>query len=135
MADRADERAGMLRGDEKYLLSRDKGPERRLVRDIVDSRRTVGTWFLAAALLILVGTNPVWPVQVQFASQLLWLVIAGLFIIDSILLSRRVSKMVWERFPKTTQRKASLFLYAIMRSITFRKLRMPKPAVKIGDKI
>jgi hypothetical protein len=135
MADRAETRAGMLRGDEKYLLPRDRGPERQLVRNIVDSRRTVGTWFLSAALLILFGTNPVWPIGVRYISQLLWLVIAGLFIIDSILLSRRVGKLVWTRFPKTEQRKPSLFLYAIMRSITFRKMRMPKPVVKIGDKI
>ena len=33
-------------GDERYLLARDRGPERALVRNIVDSRRTVGTWFL-----------------------------------------------------------------------------------------
>jgi hypothetical protein len=135
MADRADERAGMLRGEEKYLLPRDRGPERKLVRDIVDSRRTVGTWFFAAALLILVGTNPAWPLIVQTTSQLLWLVIAVLFVGDSVLLSRKVSKLVWERFPKSEQRKPGLFMYAIMRSITFRKLRMPKPAVKIGDAI
>ncbi|WP_018349354.1 DUF3043 domain-containing protein [Longispora albida] len=135
MADRAEERAGMLRGDEKYLLPRDKGPERRLARDIVDSRRNVGTWFFAAALLILVGTNPVWPRPVQSISQMLWLAVAVLFVIDAVVLSRKVRKLVWERFPKTTQGKAGLFMYAVMRSITFRKLRMPKPQVKVGDPI
>ena len=40
----------MRAGDERYLLARDRGPERALVRDIVDSRRTVGTCFFGGAL-------------------------------------------------------------------------------------
>ncbi len=133
--DRAEQRAGMDRGDERYLLARDRGPERRLTRDLVDSRRTVGTWFFGAALLILVGGNPVFPPVIQIGSQLLWVAIAILFVIDAFLLCRKVNKLVWERFPKTQQRKLGLFLYAIMRSITFRRLRIPKPAVSIGTKV
>ena len=35
-------RAGVLAGEEKYLTVRDRGPQRRLARDLVDSRFTVG---------------------------------------------------------------------------------------------
>ena len=45
--ERAEATTGMRNGDEKFLLARDRGPERALVRAIVDSRRTVGTWFFA----------------------------------------------------------------------------------------
>ncbi len=40
--ERAKIREGMMQGDERYLTSRDRGPQRKLVRDLVDSRFTVG---------------------------------------------------------------------------------------------
>src|SRR5258706_2897615 len=48
---RAEKRAGMLAGDERHLPPRDKGPERALVPDIVDSQRNAATCFLPAALI------------------------------------------------------------------------------------
>ena len=36
-------RAASARGDDNDLPARDRGPERKLVRDIVDSRRNVGS--------------------------------------------------------------------------------------------
>jgi hypothetical protein len=40
-SDMADRRAKMMAGEDAYLLPRDKGPVRRFVRDVVDSRRNV----------------------------------------------------------------------------------------------
>jgi hypothetical protein len=113
---------------------RDRGPERALVRDIVDSRRTVGTFFFGGALLVLLGSNRAMPPIVQYVSNLLWVVLALGVIIDGVLISRKVKRMVRERFPDTTQRMGSLYLYAIMRSLTFRRMRVPNPRVKIGEK-
>ena len=39
-------RAAYMRGDENALPARDRGPARRFVRDYVDSRRSVGEFFL-----------------------------------------------------------------------------------------
>ena len=41
-------RAGAARGDDAYLPARDRGPVRKLVRDVVDSRRNVGSFFLSS---------------------------------------------------------------------------------------
>lgn len=134
-AERAEAAAGMRAGDERYLLARDRGPERALARDVVDSRRTVGTWFFGGALIVLIGSSGAMPPVVRLASNLLWATLALLVVADSILISRRVGKLVRQRCPKTQQRMGSLYLYAIMRSITFRRMRVPKPRVNIGDKI
>jgi hypothetical protein len=132
--ERAEASQGMREGDERYLLARDRGPERKLVRDYVDSRRTVGTWFFGGALIVLIGSTVRVPI-VQLASNLLWALLAVAVIVDSVLISRRVKKLVNERFPKTGQRIGSLQLYGVMRALAFRRMRVPKPQVNFGDKI
>ncbi|WP_373688946.1 DUF3043 domain-containing protein [Verrucosispora sioxanthis] len=114
---------------------RDRGPERLLARNVVDSRRTVGTWFFGGALVVLIGSNQAMPPVIRLASNLLWGALALGVVVDSVLISRKIKKLVRERFPKSTQRMGSLYLYAIMRAITFRKLRTPEPRVAIGDQV
>ncbi|MFC0030561.1 DUF3043 domain-containing protein [Micromonospora chaiyaphumensis] len=114
---------------------RDRGPERLLARNVVDSRRTVGTWFFGGALIVLLGSNQAMPPIVRLLSNLLWGALALGVVIDSVLIARKIKKLVRERFPKSTERLGSLYFYAIMRSITFRKMRAPAPRVNIGDKI
>jgi hypothetical protein len=133
--DRAEASAGMRAGDERYLLARDRGPERALVRNIVDSKRTAGTWFFAGAIIVFIGSTGNMPRAVQLAANLLWAVLAIAVIIDSMLISRRIKKLVTERFPKTTQRMGSLYLYGVMRGLTFRRMRVPKAQVELGAKI
>ncbi|OJF11334.1 DUF3043 domain-containing protein [Couchioplanes caeruleus] len=134
-AERAEASAGMRAGDERYLLARDRGPERALVRAIVDSRRTAGTWFFVGAIIVFIGSTGNMPMAVRIGSNVLWAVLAITVIIDSILISRRIKKLVTERFPNTTQRMGSLYLYGIMRGLTFRRMRVPKPQVELGDKV
>jgi hypothetical protein len=133
-AQRSESMDGMRRGDEKYLLPRDRGPERALVRNIVDSRRTAGTWFFGGALLVLVGSSVASPL-IQLVSNLLWLLLALGVVVDSMLIARKIKKLVLQRFPDTTQKPRSLYLYGIMRSLMFRRMRVPKPQVDIGESV
>ncbi|WFE29539.1 DUF3043 domain-containing protein [Solwaraspora sp. WMMD791] len=114
---------------------RDRAPERGLARDVVDSRRTVGTWFFGGALLVLIGSGPTMPPAVQLGSNLLWVTLALAVVVDSVLISRRIRKLVRQRFPKSTERMGGLYFYAIMRAMTFRRMRTPVPRVQLGDKI
>ncbi|WFE41552.1 DUF3043 domain-containing protein [Micromonospora sp. WMMD998] len=114
---------------------RDRGPERLLARNVVDSRRTVGTWFFGGALIVLVGSNQAMPPIVRLLSNLLWGALALGVLVDSVLITRKIKKLVRERFPRSTEKLGSLYFYAIMRSITFRKMRAPAPRVAIGDPV
>lgn len=114
---------------------RDRGPERLLARNVVDSRRTVGTWFFGGALIVLIGSNQAMPPIVRLLSNLLWGLLALGVVVDSVLISRKIKKLVRERYPKSAERLGSLYFYAIMRSITFRRMRAPAPRVSIGDRI
>lgn len=133
--ERAEASAGMRAGDERYLLARDRGAERALVRAIVDSKRTAGTWFFAGAIIVFIGSTGAMPREVQLGANLLWAVLAIAVVVDSVLISRRVKSLVTARFPATTQRMGSLYLYGVMRGLTFRRMRVPKPQVELGDKI
>jgi hypothetical protein len=134
--ERVEARAGQLAGDQKYLLPRDRGPERALVRDIVDSRRTIGTWFFGLTFVVmLIGFNRALNPSVYLAANLLFLLFALATAVDSYLITRKVNRLVTERFPNTEQRMRSLYFYAIMRGISFRFIRNPKPKIKPGAKI
>jgi hypothetical protein len=130
-AERLEASEGMRNGDERYLLARDRGPERSLVRDIVDSRRTAGSYFIGGAVIVLIGSSIAIP-AVQLASNALWIALALAVLVDSIFISRRIKKLVRTRFPDTTQKLGSLYFYGIMRGLTFRRMRVPKPKVELG---
>jgi hypothetical protein len=132
---RAEQRAGMMAGKEEYLLPRDKGPERALTRDIVDSRRNLASYFLPGALIVVIGGSTAMPAQVRLFANLLWFTLAAAVVVDSFLLSRRIRKLVTERFPRSSVAPRRLYLYAIMRSISFRRMRMPAPRLKPGQTI
>lgn len=126
---------GMRRGDDRYLTARDRGPERALARDVVDRRRTAGTWFFGGALFVLLLSGAGMPEQVRLAANIVWVVLALAVITDSVLLCRTTRRLIRQRFPNTEERMGSLYFYVVMRAMTFRRLRIPQPRVNLGDKI
>ena len=129
-ARRVEGRQAAARGDDSYLPARDRGPVRKLVRDVVDSRRNVGSFFLAIAGVALIGTVVPSLTVRSYASFLLF----GFFlllIVDSVLLSRRIRKKVAERFPEEKNTRGVVW-YGISRSTMIRRWRFPKPDVALG---
>jgi Protein of unknown function (DUF3043) len=133
--ERGEARERMMAGEEKYLMPRDKGPVRRLARDVVDSRRNAATFFFVGLFVVLLGTSKGFPTQVRIAANTLFLVLFAATIIDSYLIVRRVKGLAQTRFPKEAGNLRGIYFYVVMRSISFRRLRVPKPQVKVGDKI
>ena len=133
-----DVRAGRAAPAEPVLTKRDAGPERAFIRNLVDSRRSVASFFplFAVVLLLLYFTGMQQRnVQVYNVFTYIWLIVFVAIIVESALLARRVRKAVRERFPKTKERMGSLMFYGVLRALMFRKGRYPKPVVKVGDSI
>ncbi|WP_423835380.1 DUF3043 domain-containing protein [Streptomyces tubbatahanensis] len=130
-ADAVKQREALAGGDERYLPARDKGPVRRLARDFVDSRYSVAEFFLPLAVLILVLSMLPSP-QLRSISLLLWLVVIILIVLDSIGIAVRLKKKIAERHPQENRRGA--VAYALMRTLQMRRMRLPKPQVKRGEK-
>ena len=128
---RLEARAAYMRGEESALPVKDKGPARRFVRNYVDERKSVTEYFLVFIMFILFLTViPSPAVQlgaiVLMYSTMIWVAI------DGFLLSRRVKKLVAEKFPD--QPTKGLGLYGWMRSTQLRRLRAPAPQVGPGKK-
>jgi hypothetical protein len=133
--ERAERYAGARRGEDEFLMARDRGPVRRLVRDIIDSRRNVGPLFFVGLLGVVVFSSAAFRTEVRSAANLLAFVLFALQIIDLFLINRRISTLVRERFPDSKEKARSLIFYAALRSMSFRKLRNPVTLVKPGDQI
>lgn len=131
---RGHDRAAAMRGEEDYLPARDRGPERRLTRKIVDSRRNVASIFLLVVVLMLVAQfTP--SVAVRSYTVILWVGFFAVIVIDSFVLARKIRRTVLEQFPKTKVRLRSLSWYGISRSTMIRRWRFPKPEVEVGAQL
>lgn len=124
-------RAAAERGDESALPQRDRGPEKRYIRDRVDSRLSMGEIAMPLMLLAIVTLFIPNPAVQSYALLVVWaIVIVGA--IDSFLLWRRIRSSLEMKFGKVPPRAAS---YTIMRTFQLRRARFPRPQVKRGDKI
>ncbi|WP_079054023.1 DUF3043 domain-containing protein [Streptomyces graminilatus] len=125
------QRQALASGDERYLPARDKGPVRRFARDFVDSRFCVAEFFLPMAVIILV-LSMVRVGALQSIALLLWLFVIVLIIGDSVFIAFRLRKQLAARF--ANERTKGAVAYALMRSLQMRRLRLPKPQVKRGER-
>ncbi len=125
------QRQALANGDERYLPARDKGPVRKFARDFVDSRFCVAEFFLPMAVVILV-LSMVRVGSLQNIALLLWLVVIVMIVVDSIGIAIRLKKQLAARFPDVPKKGA--VAYALMRTLQMRRLRLPKPQVKRGER-
>lgn len=131
---RANQRERMMAGDEKYLMPRDRGPVKGYIRDLVDSRRNLLGLFMPLAILIFVALLVPDP-RVQSLTTLFCLLMLVAMIFEGVLSGRRITRLVRERFPKEPVRGLSIGWYSFIRASQIRKLRVPKPRVRPGDKV
>jgi hypothetical protein len=110
---------------------RDRGPLKKFVRNYVDSRRSIGEYFLPViALVLIVSLVPVAAAAVIGVVLMYTVLFAS--VIDGILLGRKIKREVIARFPNESPK--GLSMYGWLRSTQMRRMRAPKPGVAIGEK-
>ena len=121
---------GMQRGEQWAMPPRDRGPVKALARDYVDAKRRFSEYYMYGLVVLLVML--VVPVKVlQDIVPPLVLAAVVVMAAEGFILGRKVKALAAERFPgESTQ---GVRLYAAMRALQIRKLRMPKPRLKPGD--
>ncbi len=137
-AERAKAREGLANGEDRYLTTRDRGPQRRLARDVVDSRFTAGELVLPALFVVIIISSirtddAVLDLYIQLGTLVtMW----GLFVavaLDGFVLGKKTLRIAQEKYGDKAEK--GLRWYAAMRSIQMRGMRLPKPQVKRGNKI
>ena len=125
-------RAAYLRGEESAMPLRDRGPARRFVRNLVDSRKSIGEYFLPIIFVVLLLS--IFPVAaLQYGGIALMYAVLLAAVVDGIFLSRKIKREVRNRFPDSPTK--GLGLYGWLRSTQMRRLRTPHPQVKPGDSL
>lgn len=130
-ADLSRQREALAGGDERYLPARDKGPVRRFARDFVDSRFVIAEFFLPLAVLIMV-LSMIQAGAMQSYVLLLWMVVIVLIVVNSFLIAFQLKRQLSQKFPDEKLR--GVIAYALMRTLQMRRLRLPKPQVKRGER-
>lgn len=124
--------------DDSMVLPRDRGPIRRLARDVVDSQHNYGGMFLLGALFLSIfGAglgDPAAGQTILFATYAMFL---GL-VVSSWFLGRKVLRRVRAKYPddpvlQSRGKRGALTYYAATRAIFPRRWRNPRPQVKIGQ--
>lgn len=123
-------RVGMERGEERYLPLRDRGPQKRFVRDYVDARWSVGEVLLPLmVLVILTYFVPIAEVAI-YSLAAVWAVIL-IVVLDCVILGRTLRRKLAAKYGADKVEKVTW--YASMRAVQLRALRLPKPQVKRGE--
>jgi hypothetical protein len=122
-------RAGMAAGEEKYLPMRDKGPQKKYIRDYIDARFSLGEVLLPLLVLVIIATFiEAIAVYVFIATYAL---IATL-IIEGLIVGFMLRKKLAAKFGEGKVERGVVW-YALMRMVQMRVLRLPKPQVKRGQ--
>lgn len=123
----------MKRGEEWALPRKDQGPVRGLARDYVDSRRTLSEYYLYGVVVLLFALFiPAFHKNSLIVDYIV-LAILAVLLTEAFFIGRKVTRLAEQRYPGQSTR--GIRFYAAMRGTQMRRLRMPAPRVKRGDKI
>ena len=123
-------RVGMANGEQKYLPIRDRGPQRKYIRDYVDARWSVGELLLPTIALFFISSFFPPDSVVQFVGfAVMWFVLL-VSVIDAVIVGFILKRKLTEKFGSMD--KGGRF-YAAMRMVYFRQMRLPKAQVRRGE--
>lgn len=122
-------RIGMANGDERYLPSRDRGPQRKFIRDYIDARWSVGELLLPMIVVFFITSFIPIEAVVLVGFGLMWFILIA-SLIDIVIATFALKRRLEEKFGSADK---GFRFYAGVRALYLRPIRLPKPQVKRGD--
>lgn len=120
-------RAAMMAGEEKYLLPRDQGPQRKIAREIIDGRYTLIEGLMPMMVLFLLVTS----VSSQAFNNIITIVMIFVLVVVSIeatIMHSLIRGRIKEKMGATVKMQKGTWFYVFTRGMQPRPLRIPKPA-------
>jgi hypothetical protein len=125
-------RQALITGDERHLPPRDAGPEKRLARDVIDSRFTYGQVFFML-IFVVFALSIIPDARIKNIANFAALFSLTLMVVDGAMNGRRAKNAVIAKFGAENARGVSA--YAFMRSLLPRRFRRPPPRVRRGSPV
>ena len=124
-------RIGLAAGDERYLPQKDRGVQKRWVRDYVDARFNIGEFLIPVMFVVIILPFIPSPEVQVYGMLALWAFFL-IALLDCFWLGAVVRKKLRAKFGADKVERGVRW-YAGMRALQLRVLRLPKPQVKRGD--
>ena len=124
-------RTAMMTGDESKMPVRDRGADRRYIRNFVDARFNLGEILLPIMLLSLLLSF----VRESWALLTVFVLVYGMIaicLIDAFLMWRKLKSQLIAKFGVDKLQRGNV-MYAVMRAFQMRRGRLPRPQVKRGE--
>lgn len=124
---------GMKAGVEKHLPTRDRGAQRRYVRQYIDARRNIAEYFMPIVLIFLLVTLFTSQMGLLGLSTILMLVFYLMLIVgalDLYFMWRKLKGLLIAKFGEVERGTA---YYASMRAFQLRRMRLPQATTPYGD--
>jgi hypothetical protein len=112
----------LRRGDESGMPAKDRGPVRALARNLVDSRRSVGEFYMIILIPLIASVFLKTTTEKQIAEAVVFAALAVLAF-ETWFVARKARKLAAERFPGESTR--GLTPYIMVRNMQLRKMRIP----------
>jgi hypothetical protein len=123
-------RVGMAAGDERFLPARDRGPQKKFVRDYIDARFSIGEVLIPVMFAVIILTLVPSPEVQTIGILALWAFFL-VAVLDVVVLGFILTRKIKEKFGEDKAERVRW--YAAMRALQLRPLRLPKPQVKRGQ--
>jgi hypothetical protein len=125
-------RQAMKDGDERYYPARDRGPERRFIRDYVDARFSLIELVIPLLLVTMILGYSGNAGLARIGNTVLMVTVL-LVVIDMLLLRWRLRREYRRRFPDAALKGVTY--YGLTRALQMKFMRLPKAQVKIGQQL
>jgi hypothetical protein len=119
---REQQRQALRSGDERHLPPRDAGPAKKLAREYVDGRFTMGQIFFGMIILVFGLAFVPNPTVIAVANLLVLAVFVGV-VVDAVRVGRGAKNAVSEKYGE--KETTGITAYAMLRSMQPRRMRRP----------
>lgn len=116
-----------IAGDDRYLLARDRGPQRKIIREVLDNRYTLIEGLMPMMILFLAVTS----LTSEIAKNLITIamILALLAVsVEALLIIRKATAVIREKLGVEIKLQKGNYFYILTRGMQPRPLRLPKPA-------